>query len=114
MGLTWHWGRYLCAWVVAGCALAAGKAAAQETYPISATQLAEVFAAEGMTVPASDISVPAGMATRRAQAELRIASVAAAAGPAGRYWVKVECSDSGDCLPFYVTVESSTPLQSGA
>lgn len=113
MGRTWHWGRYLCALVVVGCAVAAGPAVAEETYPISATRVAEVLAAEGVTMPASNISVPAGTAARRAQAELRIASIAAATGSAGRYWVKVECSDSGDCLPFYVTVESPTPLASG-
>jgi hypothetical protein len=92
--------------------VAAGQAA-EETYPILATRVAEVLAAEGVMVAASDICVPAGIAARRAHAELRIASIAAATGSAGRYWVKVECRDSGDCLPFYVTVDSSTLLQSG-
>lgn len=113
MGLTRYWGKHLCAWVVAGCALAAGTAAAEETYPVSASRVAEVFATEGVSVPASDISVPAGIATRRAEAELRIVSIAAAAGSARRYWIKVECSETGDCLPFYVSVDSTTPLASG-
>ena len=81
--------------------------------PVTPDSLVSVLAKEQSSIAAADISVPAGVVARGDAPEFTVLSIERAVGANARYWVRIACRNTAQCLPFYASVASSTPLTCG-
>jgi hypothetical protein len=103
----------VCAWVALAAAQLPAEGVPAGVHPITSTMLVSTLAHEGVPSIEGDVSVPAGVVARAAAPNFVVLSIEHVAGASDRYWVKIGCRDAGDCIPFFASVVSATPLTCG-
>lgn len=87
-------------------AIAALPAVAAEQYPISAGQVAAEINRMGMPVSAGQITMLADVSAATQNPALKVRSIQPQNG--GGVLVRLECERAGQCLPFFVRVQTTS------
>lgn len=90
-------------------AMAVSALSAQQRVPILTTQIAATISAAGMPVSAEQVTLLADVSATKASPALTVESIQ----PWGdhRMKVRMNCANSDQCLPFFVSIHTASPSQ---
>lgn len=85
---------------------APGQAPLRARVPLNATMVANALSAQGFPVDPSRVELPSGLSTVGVKPQFRVDT--AELLPEGRFRIRLSCAQVGECLPFVVTVQTTS------